>query len=147
MHSVKIWMTESICCLSLTDTFFLFFTADYFLSKVSAEAPRHKVCISMSCTVNFEIGVIKFCHFFFHLFFGFPLRSLCSCLTWSEQRQRNMPTLIWSGVKRCTRTWVTRITSVYVSSQWWPTRSLFGRGLCLLVIPLIHDRGKLEPAV
>lgn len=75
--------------------------------------------------VNFEMG--RFFCFFFHLLFVSLLRSLHSHLTWSGRKQRNMPTLSWSGVRRSTRTWATMITSGHVSSQCWPTRSLFGK--------------------
>lgn len=74
-----------------------------------------------------EMRVMQFCHFFIYLFFGFPPRSPHSRLIWSERRQRNMPTLSWSGVRRSTRTWATMITSGHVSSRWWPTRNPFGK--------------------
>lgn len=43
-RSTKTRLMESICCLSLTETFLFFsLTADHFHSEVSAEAPGREV--------------------------------------------------------------------------------------------------------
>lgn len=55
-----------------------------------------------------------------------PFRSLHSHLTWSERRPRGTSRLSCSGVRRSTRTWATTTTFGHVSSQCWPTGSLFG---------------------
>lgn len=56
-----------------------------------------------------------------------PFRSLHSHSTWSERKPRCTPRLSWSGVRRSTKTWATTITFGHVSSQCWPTGSLFGK--------------------
>lgn len=64
------------------------------------------------------------------LFFDFsslPFRSPHFHSTWSERKPRRTPRPSWCGVKRSTKTWATMITFGRVSSQCWPTGSLFGK--------------------